>query len=702
MTSQSAALPGTSATSAKRLPPNPRRRKIPPEQRKRVARACNACNVRRIKCSGTLPCFQCASGSRICEYPSEKRKLTIPEETYVELQERCMTLQRCLEDAVPSETKRNELLSKWTNAPGIPADSPVTTASQDYEDQETAWKGRILQDPDGYVRYMGEPSGAAFMDRLREFVSTIFPLLSDRTGIPTVENMFTSLLGRYHTHDSKPLILPDVDLFYLPPHDELARLFSVFQFYAQNEAASASGGIYYWSDLSELESYALRYEQISELNSNDSRMLANLNIIMALACQFDPTLAPSWEAHPGLTYFARAKLLLISPIEDSNLINMRILGLMGQYLLGIYRRDAAYLYIGLAGRTAIIYGLHKGYMIDDQGETGEKNKRQFWNTYIIDRWLSCLMGRPPMIPEEAVDVRMPTDFPGSNVPPASGLRAHIELSRIMDEIVNKVYGDERARVISEMVPRIHNLMQKLSAWLDKLPPSLQFHGNTNPDRACLMLHMMYNQLKILCTRPLLFIAAKRAVATKYIAVENDRSPDLYSVEAKYCTEAARQNSILNRQLLTSNQTTVFATLDYHYAFTAAIILQLTRLISYTGITGDSDITRSLEDYLHRVGDGGNESAKDCYRMVVQLGAVVSRLLSSEKMQITASERLTDPSTDRLATSIQERSIYPPIQGRPTYTEDVRGIAPSVSSNIPLQDQPTVYQELFSWFEEATF
>ena len=231
---------------------------------------------------------------------------------------------------------------------------------------------------------MGESSGAAFMDRLREFVSTVLPLLSDKNEAPAMEDTFTSLLGRYHTHDSRPLALPEVDLFYLPPPSDIAKLLAVFQFYAQVETGSSNGGIYYWGNLWDLEHQARRYKQTPE-SDNDPHILAYLNAVMALACQYDPSLAPGWELYPGLTYFARAKHLLINPLEDASLVNMQILSLMGHYLLGIYRRDAAYLYIGLAGRTAIIYGLHKGWMIAGQDLAGEEFKRQFWNTYILDR-----------------------------------------------------------------------------------------------------------------------------------------------------------------------------------------------------------------------------------------------------------------------------------------------------------------------------
>jgi hypothetical protein len=278
----------------------------------------------------------------------------------------------------------SKLASPSTAAPALVA-SPTAYIQPGDEEQEKTGEGRILQDPDGFVRYMGESSGAAFMDRLREFVSTVRPLLLDSSGIPTVEEMFTSLLGRYHTHDSKLLLLPQVDPFYLPAPEEITKLLAVFQFYAQDGAGSTNGGIFYWGNLSELGDQARRYQQSSGSNS-DSRMLANLNAVLALACQYDPSLASGWEVYPGEIYFARAKLLLINPIEDVNVVNVSILSLMGQYMLGMYRRDAAYLYIGMAGRTAMIHGLHKGWMIDGQGEAGEQSKRQFWNVYILDRY----------------------------------------------------------------------------------------------------------------------------------------------------------------------------------------------------------------------------------------------------------------------------------------------------------------------------
>jgi hypothetical protein len=269
-------------------------------------------------------------------------------------------------------------MAKWSKS----APTAGTVNSPPHDEEVDAGDGRILQDAEGQSRYLGESSGAAFIDRLREFVGTVFPLLATSDGwqLPAQHEVFTSLLGRYHTHDSRPLLLPNVDPFYLPEPEEISKLVSVFRFYTgDGSGLSQCGGIYFWSNLENLQEEALRQaDRITEMGQGMDT-LCNLNAIMALACQYEPSLGLPWETNPGETFFARAKFFLINPMEDTSLSYMRALCLMGQYLLGLYRRDAAFTYIGLAVRISVIHGLHKA------GRSEEETKREFWNTFILDR-----------------------------------------------------------------------------------------------------------------------------------------------------------------------------------------------------------------------------------------------------------------------------------------------------------------------------
>jgi hypothetical protein len=41
----------------------------------------------------------------------------------------------------------------------------------------------------------------------------------------------------------------------------------------------------------------------------------------------------------------------------------------------------------------------------------EETTRVMWTLYILDRWLSVLMGRPPNITDEAIQLAFPSDAP---------------------------------------------------------------------------------------------------------------------------------------------------------------------------------------------------------------------------------------------------------------------------------------------------
>jgi hypothetical protein len=102
----------------------------------------------------------------------------------------------------------------------------------------------------------------------------------------------------------------------------------------------------------------------------------------------------------------RARLLIGNPLDTVRfaLSDVPVLTLMAFYLIEINRRDTAYMYVGLAARIAVIHGLFRS-------AEDEASKRSFWTLYIMDRWLSVLMGRPVTIADEAIKLPLPCDVP---------------------------------------------------------------------------------------------------------------------------------------------------------------------------------------------------------------------------------------------------------------------------------------------------
>lgn len=82
------------------------------------------------------------------------------------------------------------------------------------------------------------------------------------------------------------------------------------------------------------------------------------------------------------------------------------------------------------------------------------------------------------------------------MPPAIGLSANVELSRICGYIVCNTYQIAPwEHKTTSTSARIESALAQLHVWLANLPPELQINYDTQSvDRACCELHMSYYQV----------------------------------------------------------------------------------------------------------------------------------------------------------------------------------------------------------------
>ncbi|KAI8217563.1 putative transcriptional regulatory protein, partial [Colletotrichum sp. SAR 10_96] len=283
-------------------------------------------------------------------------------------------------------------------------------------DAEAETTGRMLSDPDGRSRFLGETSGATFLDYLKEFMSTVFPLAFNKPWLsPSANNgsTFLASLGRYQTYDSRPIYeMSNVDPLVLPPRSDMTVMLEDLRYFIQDgNGTFPCGGIYWWGDLGSVPvdpnpaSFppgTSRQEMLDKY-----RHLAFYHTAFAVACQANtmPDRMPKPEDLSQIL-FSRARGLLGNPLDITSwtISDVAVLALMGFYLIEMNRRDAAYMYVSNAMHISMMHGAHRGW-VDERG------KRVFWTLYILDRWLSCLMGRPPTIMDDAVRVPLPSDAP---------------------------------------------------------------------------------------------------------------------------------------------------------------------------------------------------------------------------------------------------------------------------------------------------
>ncbi|SCN74878.1 uncharacterized protein FFE2_03230 [Fusarium fujikuroi] len=701
----------------RRLPVNPRRHKVAPEHRKRVATACNACNVRRVRCSGEHPCRQCQSSSRDCIYPLPVEKVSITRSELEDLKHKVDLYERVLRDtvpaavsnAVPDSASRQELsdLLGWTASNHDIGSSAVSLAAQttptidaiahigrvppelpqlqypsihrqfqqqpphlhlqaqlsdtriqepsyglsrthsiqlshpgatpqnrqDDEENLVSTEGRLLHDPDGYARFLGETSGATFLDYLKEFMTTVLPLAYQNLRPGSDGSAFLSSLGRYQTYDSRPLHDRDVDPTWFPAPPEMDSMLSELRYFIQDGNCQwPSGGIYWWGDLSSTPTIPSVERDSATLRLAKCRHLAFYQTAFAVVSQamIMPPQDISIDPHLSENYFSRARMLLGNPLDITRFTpnEVSVLTLMGFYLIEMNRRDAAYICVSNAMHISIMHGAHRGWL-------DESGKRVFWTLYVLDRYLSCLMGRPPTIMDDAIRLPLPCDAPA--MPPADGLKAHVELSRISCHIVCNTYRISPSEDAARPVRSLEGEISMLDEWCLKLPPTVQ-------------------------------------LAT-----------------------SAEHNIQLARQILLVNHPRKLLQAGLHFIFNAAIVLMLQQLVEDLSPSSRSEKARSLDlDFvIGRFEDEsrvGSNYGRDCATVLRDLRVLVQRLpIPVDMSTATRSVNMTQTTT-----------TYDPIANR-THVDMGQQWSDKLASEALQQpilvDQGHIlYNELVSWID----
>lgn len=387
--------------------------------------SCNSCSLRRIKCSGERPCVQCTRSSRACGYPEGADKVTVPRADLEALQEKCAELERQVRSSVSAPAPAasasasvpkpvsNAAVSHPGSGPPPPAPSsapslpPASTmgapstcspsARRSLTEDLTPSEGRLLSDPDGTARYFGESSGANFLNHIKEFMVTIQPLVADRESSQPGRTFLDSV-GSYQTYDSRPLHIHSVDPLWLPSRTSMTVLLTELRYFAQDGNGDfPSGGILFWGDL---PSTSPDPHQIADLRSTGH--LALFHIAFAVAVKLGAT--ADWRDEcPSEAFYSRARIILGNPLDITTYSarEISVLLLMALYFTEMNRRDAAYMTVSMALHLAVMYGAHARYGQD------ESSKRVFWTLYILDCCLTCWLGRPPSISDEAIRIDLP-------------------------------------------------------------------------------------------------------------------------------------------------------------------------------------------------------------------------------------------------------------------------------------------------------
>jgi hypothetical protein len=269
--------------------------------------------------------------------------------------------------------------------------------------------GRILQDDSGVKRYMGQPSGATFLDELKHFIKSMVDLV--HVPSPGRDYEFLQSIGQYQTFDSRPLPDPTVDEKWLPSDRDMAVMLKDLRSYIQEggDHILPSGGIYHWGDLCNLPAKPTNPTGLIHVDTIDSfRHLAFYHVCFAVASSINHKGQHS-EQNSG-KHLAIARRLVPESLETEKFTvdDIQVLALMAFHLIEINRRGKAFMCLSKAVAIARLHGI-------GQTPRDERTTRIFWTLYIMDRWLSVLMGCEPIITDESTKrMNWPADPPAGH------------------------------------------------------------------------------------------------------------------------------------------------------------------------------------------------------------------------------------------------------------------------------------------------
>jgi hypothetical protein len=257
--------------------------------------------------------------------------------------------------------------------------------------------------------------------------------------------------------------------------------------------------------------------------------LCLLNLVFAIGLTMANPLSGSSEAlvidklrsehlDRAEVFYLNAKSLNdpMTGLEDQDFWAVQALLLMAVYMLAKSKRNTAFALVGMAARSALALGLHRAEtMVIFRAEEQISRKNLWRSLFVIDRLLSCSLGRPTAISEDdcsgdtlspadvtieqpyEVNVHLVSDY---NTTGPYALEAAVRSCSTIGLILRKVY--QQRKISTRLAQEIADICK---AWPRALPSMLHWRqaASASPSQGVAILHvnLFYCHSIILLTRP---------------------------------------------------------------------------------------------------------------------------------------------------------------------------------------------------------
>ena len=472
-------------------------------KRRRIARACDVCRRKKIRCDGQYPCSNCAAYQTECVSSNVPKKRATPRGAkYIQnLELRCRHLETLLAEAIPG-CNINEMLDATASAsPGgqlqgrrsidnLSGSQMLADAqrpeSEDDEDLAERF-GYLMSKDDGASEYLGASNTATILissakriqgitgdDTFNQFCQTSQAQIEAAQAEANRRDL-SSLVGE--TFAPPQLFYPDLQtcMMYIQAYFETVQV------------------IY---PLFDKEEFLRDCKPLLERQgaNHDLEMCIIFLVVMALGSHVVHCDFPGDTKSMGWTLYAQAHRLLLRVMQKQSLRAVQGMILLSLYMQPSGRTDSLWLMVGSLVRSAQSLGIHRK-LPDYTSQDGKNNrmtkvelearKHAFWTIYILDNNLAVISGKPAAIHDCDCDQDLP-DGTADELPtlgmlmcmdgkPFNFFNAQIQLAQISCDAQKRLYSAKAMNDLSkqQISAIINELHQRLLTWCHNLPPLLR-------------------------------------------------------------------------------------------------------------------------------------------------------------------------------------------------------------------------------------
>ncbi|KAF6822758.1 C6 transcription factor [Colletotrichum plurivorum] len=424
---------------------------VRPEDRKRSAKACITCRATKKRCDGASPCRPCLNrgNGTLCEYSQQRRTRRPARRPDAQLRQHTpSTLESRSEDpSSPVSQRQAASCSRRVQDPSRRRDSAVVQVPP-------GPRPVMMYTCSGEKVFVGNASAISFLQFLRGSLSNIL----GSNGF-TISQGSHSMFEAQAPAQASDSFEDDIDA------DEKRALIQLF--------LDASSGLLDLFDRSEIDHMLAKFQSPRKHNrhqpamsssARDSENQASLYMMIAIGaqCRGQPDDLPK-----AFRYFSQARKLSFQGfLTDLTLNTARSFVLMAFYMFGACRRNAAFMYLGVATKAASVLGLHMSDQFQSlPGEEQRLRSRIDRSIRLFDVICSSILGRPT----SSLPVRESTNaIHLSLAHRAQSVGAACQLSSIMNRIVDKISSDGHLGI-----PNAEAFLEDIREWSSSLPATLR-------------------------------------------------------------------------------------------------------------------------------------------------------------------------------------------------------------------------------------